>query len=132
MESISSGNNRLFDAFEYNIKNRSNRSISLPKLNSEISENNNDNAINTINAVNTVQSMNIMNTVNSKNIKKEKDSSSGSENKISLLKKKIKEKKAIDAKSDDFAGLFNNFKQLKIKKKNNSKDNKADTHDSEK
>ena len=38
LESISSGNNRLFDAFEYNIKNRSNRSISLHKLNSEISE----------------------------------------------------------------------------------------------
>ena len=34
LESISSGNNRLFDAFEYNIKNRSNRSISLHKLNS--------------------------------------------------------------------------------------------------
>ena len=56
LESISSGNNRLFDAFEYNIKNRSNRSISLHKLNSEISENNNENAINTINAVNTIQS----------------------------------------------------------------------------
>ena len=48
-----------------------------------------------------------------------------------MLKKKIREKKAIDVKSDDFAGLFNNFKQLKIKKKN-GKDNKADTHDSEK
>ena len=48
-----------------------------------------------------------------------------------MLKKKIKEKKAIDAKSDNFEGLFNNLKQLKIKKKN-GKDNKADTHDSEK